>query len=226
MRHEQQAADEDQPDDAHQLLDDERESHAQYQRSEQQSDALGLLCISLVVLTASWLLAQQLGYGWSTKEWSLPRVREVLGNSLLWALPVLILVPLWRAWDVRSATPWLASLAMLALLVLSEGKFNPDLLPWLLLLNPADVYRLINLSGFDGGATTAGVFAHIDTPKPIIARLNEGVVAGLKDETANRRLRDLGAIVRPSTPEQFTAALTADEANVSELLRLGLLKPE
>lgn len=101
-------------------------------RSEQQADGLGLLCISLVVLTASWLLAQQLGYGWSTKEWSLERVREVLGNSLLWALPVLILVPLWRAWDVRSATPWLASLAMLALLLNNawegslKGKpFNP-----------------------------------------------------------------------------------------------------
>ena len=78
---------------------------------------------------------------------------------------------------------------------------------------------------FDG-ATTAGVFAHIDTPKAVIARLNEGVVAGLKDEVANKRLRDLGAIVRPSTPEQFTAALKADEANVSELLKLGLLKPE
>lgn len=78
---------------------------------------------------------------------------------------------------------------------------------------------------FDG-ATTAGVFAHIDTPKAVIARLNEGVVAGLKDEAANKRLRDLGAIVRPSTPEQFAAALKSDEANVSELLKLGLLKPE
>lgn len=83
----------------------------------------------------------------------------------------------------------------------------------------------LGIKPFDG-ATTAGVFAHVDTPKPVIARLNEGVVAGLKDETANKRLRDLGAIVRPSTPEQFTAALKADEANVSELLRLGLLKPE
>ena len=50
----------------------------------------------------------------------------------LWALPVLILVPLWRAWDVRSATPWLASLAMLALLLnnawegsLKGRPFNP-----------------------------------------------------------------------------------------------------
>lgn len=83
----------------------------------------------------------------------------------------------------------------------------------------------LGIKPFDG-ATTAGVFAHVDTPKPVIARLNEGVVAGLKDETANKRLRELGAIVRPSTPEQFTAALQADEANVSELLRLGLLKPE
>ncbi len=83
----------------------------------------------------------------------------------------------------------------------------------------------LGIKPFDG-ATTAGVFAHIDTPKATIARLNAGVVAGLKDEAANKRLRELGAIVRPSTPEQFTAALKADEANVSELLKLGLLKPE
>ncbi len=50
-------------------------------------------------------------------------------------------------------------LALLALLVLSQGQFNPDLLPWLLLLNPTDVYRLINLSGFAGGASAAGVMA-------------------------------------------------------------------
>ncbi|WP_139709424.1 hypothetical protein [Aeromonas allosaccharophila] len=101
-------------------------------RSEQQADAIGLLCISLVVLTASWLLAQQLAFGWSTKEWSLERVNEVLGTSLLWALPVLILIPLWRAWDVRSATPWLATLAMLLLMInnawegtLKGRPFNP-----------------------------------------------------------------------------------------------------
>ena len=52
------------------------------------------------------------------------------------------------------------------------------------------------------------------------------MVAGLKDEAASKRLRELGAIVRPSTPEQFTAVLKADQENVSELLKLGLLKPE
>lgn len=83
----------------------------------------------------------------------------------------------------------------------------------------------LGLKPFDG-STTAGVFVHAGTPKAVVARLNEGVVAGLKDEAASKRLRELGAIVRPSTPEQFTAALKADQENVSELLRLGLLKPE
>ena len=78
---------------------------------------------------------------------------------------------------------------------------------------------------FEGG-TTAGVFVRLETPKPIVDRLNQAVVAGLKDETANKRLRDLGAIVRPSTPAQFTEVLKSDEANVAELLKLGLLKPD
>jgi tripartite-type tricarboxylate transporter receptor subunit TctC len=78
---------------------------------------------------------------------------------------------------------------------------------------------------FEGG-TTAGVFVRAETPRPLIDRLNQGVVAGLKDENTAKRLRELGAVVRPSTPEQFTEALKADEANVSELLKLGLLKPE
>lgn len=50
-------------------------------------------------------------------------------------------------------------LALLALLVISEGQFSPTLLPWLLLFNPADVYRLINLSGFDTGPASVGVMA-------------------------------------------------------------------
>ena len=86
-------------------------------------------------------------------------------------------------------------------------------------LRPAGIPDLPNVptlkeagcTPFEGG-TTAGVFVRLETPKPIVERLNQGVVAGLKDETASKRLRELGAIVRPSTPEQFTEALKADEA--------------
>lgn len=58
-------------------------------------------------------------------------------------------------------------LALLALLVLSEGRLSPELLPWLLLLNPTDVYRLINLSGFEGGGSAMGVLSlGSDLPLP------------------------------------------------------------
>lgn len=48
-------------------------------------------------------------------------------------------------------------LVLLALLVSSQGKFSPEALPWLLLLNPTDVYRLINLVGFEMGGQNVGV---------------------------------------------------------------------
>ena len=57
-------------------------------------------------------------------------------------------------------------LVLLALLVLSEGKFSPELLPWLLLLNPADIYRLINLSGFEGGNAMGVLSLGSELPVP------------------------------------------------------------
>lgn len=50
-------------------------------------------------------------------------------------------------------------LALLTILVVSEGKISPELLPWLLLLNPADIYRLINLGGFEAAAQGLGVMS-------------------------------------------------------------------
>ena len=74
--------------------------------------------------------------------------------------------------------------------------------------------------------TTAGAFVRAGTPKEIVGRLNEGVITGLENGNMQKRLYELGATVRPSTPDQFTAQLKADEANVSELLKMGALKPE
>lgn len=50
-------------------------------------------------------------------------------------------------------------LLLLAVLVMSKGHFSPQLLPWLLLLNPTDLFRLINLGGFEGGDSLVGVMA-------------------------------------------------------------------
>lgn len=50
-------------------------------------------------------------------------------------------------------------LAILGVLVSSKGQLSPQLLPWLLLANPTDIYRLVNLAGFEQGGTMTGVLA-------------------------------------------------------------------
>ena len=50
-------------------------------------------------------------------------------------------------------------LALLGILVASEGALNPDLLPWLLLANPTDIYRLLNIVAFGEGAQLTGVLS-------------------------------------------------------------------
>src|SRR5690554_2621728 len=50
-------------------------------------------------------------------------------------------------------------LALLTILVVTEGRISAELLPWLVLLNPTDIYRLINLAGFEAGAQGLGVMS-------------------------------------------------------------------
>ena len=51
-------------------------------------------------------------------------------------------------------------MAVLGILVADQGRFlTPQLLSWLLTINPADVYRLINLTGFADTARFSGMAA-------------------------------------------------------------------
>lgn len=50
-------------------------------------------------------------------------------------------------------------LVLLGTLVASEGKFSAELLPWLLMLNPTDIYRLLNIVAFDGASQLSGVLS-------------------------------------------------------------------
>ncbi|WP_417531763.1 ABC transporter permease [Marinobacter lipolyticus] len=50
-------------------------------------------------------------------------------------------------------------LLLLGTLVASEGKLNPELLPWLLMLNPTDIYRLLNIVAFGDGTQLSGVLS-------------------------------------------------------------------
>lgn len=54
---------------------------------------------------------------------------------------------------------FIGSTILLGTLVASEGKFNPDLLPWLLMLNPTDIYRLLNIVAFGDSNQLSGVLS-------------------------------------------------------------------
>jgi tripartite-type tricarboxylate transporter receptor subunit TctC len=119
--------------------------------------------------------------------------------------------------QLTSSLPYIKSGKLRALMVVS-GERAPDL---------PDVPSLKDLGEpvFDGG-TTIGAFVRIETPKPIVQTLSAAVVAALKDPAVSKRLVELGAVVRPSTPEEFTAVMKSDEEAIDELAKAGLLKPE
>ncbi len=48
-------------------------------------------------------------------------------------------------------------LGLLGLLVFTAGKLQPDALPYLMLLNPTDLFRLINMMGFEGGTSLMSI---------------------------------------------------------------------
>lgn len=50
-------------------------------------------------------------------------------------------------------------LLLLGTLVASKGAVNPELLPWLLMLNPTDVYRLLNIVAFQDAGQLTGVLS-------------------------------------------------------------------
>ena len=53
-------------------------------------------------------------------------------------------------------------MALLSVLVAGKGAIGGGILPYLLLLNPADVFRLLNLTGFEAARETAGLLSIAD----------------------------------------------------------------
>ncbi len=52
-------------------------------------------------------------------------------------------------------------LGLLGVLVATEGRINQELFPWLLLLNPTDVFRLLNLRFMSDGVVVNGLMATV-----------------------------------------------------------------
>ncbi|MBP2301145.1 ABC transporter permease [Azospirillum picis] len=73
----------------------------------------------------------------------------------------------------------LYDMALLGLLVAGSG-IGVEALNWLLLANPADAYRLFNLTGFKGVSSfagTAGLAAHVQLPAPMLLAVMAAWVA-------------------------------------------------
>lgn len=119
--------------------------------------------------------------------------------------------------QLSSSLPHIKSGKLRALVVVGE-KRAPEL---------PDVPTLVETgcTPFDGG-TTLGLFVRHDTPPAIIAPLNAAVAAALGDAAIKQKFAELGATVRPSTPEAFAAFLKTEDAGIGGLAKKGLLKPE
>lgn len=119
--------------------------------------------------------------------------------------------------QLTTSLPHIKAGKLKALLVLSPDRISQ--------LPDVPSLKDIGSQPFDGG-TTAGLFARAETPPPILDILNGAVVAALKDESVSQKLVELGAVVRPSSRQEFAAYMRDQEAGVGELVKSGLLKPE
>ena len=118
--------------------------------------------------------------------------------------------------QLTSSMPYIKSGKVRALVVIANERLRD--LP--------DVPTLSQAGGsrdFDGG-TTIGALVRVETPQPIIDKLNAAIVAALKEPAVFNRLTELGAVVRPSTPAEFAAVMKTDEESIGDLAKKGLLK--
>jgi len=77
------------------------------------------------------------------------------------------------------------------------------------------------IRGFEeaGADLWFGIMAPARTPRPVIAKLNEALVAGLRSPGMRERIRAQSLDVWTSTPEEFAAVLKADLARWGKIVR-------
>lgn len=83
----------------------------------------------------------------------------------------------------------------------------------------------ISESGAPGYETELwyGMIAPAGTPKPIIDKLNQALVAALKSDDTGKKLAEQGVIVTPTTPEEFDQQIRAEYKEWQEAIpRLGI----
>jgi len=80
--------------------------------------------------------------------------------------------------------------------------------------------------GFDEYTTGVGLAAPAGTPAPIVARLNEAARLSLAKPETQQRLRQLGAIGAPSSPDEFRTWLQKDRERWERVIKAAGVKEE
>lgn len=77
------------------------------------------------------------------------------------------------------------------------------------------------IQGFEetGADLWFGIMAPAGTPRPVIARLNQALIAGLRAAEMRERIRAQSLDLWTSTPEEFAAVLKADLARWGKVVR-------
>jgi tripartite-type tricarboxylate transporter receptor subunit TctC len=79
------------------------------------------------------------------------------------------------------------------------------------------------LKGFDMVAWT-GLFAPVQTPAPIVERLNRELNAALASPEVRSKMEDQGAVIGRSTPAQFAAFLRQEQADFEKIVHAAGIK--
>jgi tripartite-type tricarboxylate transporter receptor subunit TctC len=69
-----------------------------------------------------------------------------------------------------------------------------------------------------------GVVAPVDTPAPIVARLNAEIVAALNDEKVKEAMRTLGVEPAPGTPKDFDNYIRAETKKWAKVIKTAGIK--
>ncbi len=80
--------------------------------------------------------------------------------------------------------------------------------------------------GFDEYTTGVGIAAPAGVPAPIVAKLNEAIRASLAKPETLQRLRQLGAIAAPSSPDEFRTWLQRDRERWERVIKAAKVTAE
>jgi len=107
----------------------------------------------------------------------------------------------------------------LKVLAITTDKRHPD-------FPDAPTTAEAGFPGFDEYTTGVGIAAPAGVPAPVVAKLNEAIRASLAKPETLQRLRQLGAIAAPSSPDEFRAWLQKDRERWERVIRAAKVTAE